>query len=270
MEPLGTKIRRRRRALGLSLDKVAALSGISKPYLSLIETGRYADPPSDAKLRGLERALEFTPGELLSQAHLMRTPADVRSVLEGLLLAGREPAAREPGRPAGPRGAAGPVNLDAAWVGGVLQDLVERISGNVERLRTRRVPVINKVSAGYPRDFTDLSYPQGVADDYVVCADVDDPQAFAARVHGDSMAPAYQEGDIVIFAPAADPRDGDDCFIRFEDGQTTFKRVFFEDSGGEDGRRIRLQPRNPRYQPQVVPAGQITGIYRAVFKYQRL
>ena len=90
------------------------------------------------------------------------------------------------------------------------------------------VPVVNRVSAGYPKDFTDLSYHKGVADDYVSCPDLHDRDAFAARVHGDSMTPKYQEGNIVIFSPSLPPRDGDDCFVRFQDGHTTFERVFFE------------------------------------------
>ena len=151
----------------------------------------------------------------------------------------------------------------------MLQELVERSAGNVEHVPTNAVPVINRVSAGYPKDFTDLSYPKGVADDYVGCPDVADRDAFAARVHGDSMTPKYREGDIVIFSPAAQPRDGDDCFVRFADGQTTFKRVFFET--GEGGKPVmRLQPRNEKYRPQVVPGDAISGLYHAVYRYQRV
>jgi phage repressor protein C with HTH and peptisase S24 domain len=162
-----------------------------------------------------------------------------------------------------------PVNLDDIFLSGVLQELVEKSAGNVEQVGTNAVPVINRVSAGYPRDFTDLSYPKGVADDYVSCPDVHDQDAFAARVHGDSMSPKYGEGDIVIFSPAAGPKSGDDCFVRFEDGQTTFKRVFFEnDEAGTPS--VRLQPRNERYRPQIVPSERITGLYKAMFRYQRV
>lgn len=150
---------------------------------------------------------------------------------------------------------------------GVLQELVERSAGNVETISTNAVPVINRVSAGYPKDFTDMSYPRGVADDYVSCPDVHDPDAFACRVHGDSMSPKYHEGDIVIFSPAAAPKNGADCFVRFEDGHTTFKRVFFEnDDHGNP--IIRLQPRNEKYRPQTVPSIKINGMYRAVYRYQ--
>src|ERR1700742_3449198 len=85
MEPLGPKLRRQRRRLGLTLDELAGRTGISKPYLSLIETGRVPNPPSDEKLRRLEQTLGFTAGELLSQAHLQRTPRDVRIMLQKLM-----------------------------------------------------------------------------------------------------------------------------------------------------------------------------------------
>src|SRR4051794_34020049 len=85
MEALGPKLRRQRRRLGLTLDELAGRTGISKPYLSLIETGRVPNPPSDEKLRKLEHSLGFKHGELVTQAHLHRTPRDVRAVLSKLL-----------------------------------------------------------------------------------------------------------------------------------------------------------------------------------------
>jgi phage repressor protein C with HTH and peptisase S24 domain/DNA-binding XRE family transcriptional regulator len=273
MEPLGPKLRRQRRRLGLTLDELAGRTGISKPYLSLIETGRVPNPPSDEKLRKLEQVLGFTAGELLTQAHLQRTPRDVRAMLTKLMQQGSgfrvqgsetssDSSSPEP-RTLNPE----PLNLDDAYLSGVLHEMVEKHAGNIETVRTNAVPVINKISAGYPRDFTDLSYPPRVADDYVGCPDVQDKDAFAARVHGDSMTPKYREGDIVIFSPAASPRSGDDCFVRFEDGQTTFKRVFFESDGGGKS-IIRLQPRNEKYPPRVVASEDVSGLYRAMFKYQ--
>jgi repressor LexA len=125
------------------------------------------------------------------------------------------------------------------------------------------------VAAGYPTDFTDLNYPRGVADEYLSCPDVADPDAFAARVSGDSMSPKYSPDDIVIFSPSQTPKNGDDCFVRFDDGQTTFKQVFFETTPkGET--LIRLQARNPKYPPRTVPREQINGVYKAVYRYQRV
>jgi repressor LexA len=276
MEALGPKLRKQRRRLGLTLDELAGRTGISKPYLSLIETGRVPNPPSDEKLRRLEQTLGFTPGELVTQAHLHRTPRDVRAVLQKLLAKERteDSGLRTELKPSA-EGALGPqssvlsTTLDDAYLSGVLQELVDKHAGNIEQVSTNAVPVINRVSAGYPRDFTDMNYPRGVADEYVGCPDVHDKDAFGCRVHGDSMTPKYREGDIVIFSPALAPKDGDDCFVRFDDGHTTFKRVFFETA--EDGTPvIRLQPRNEKYRPQVIAGEKVSGLYKAMYKYQRV
>lgn len=280
LESLGNKLRKQRRRLGFTLDELAGRTGISKPYLSLIETGRVPNPPSDEKIRKLEIVLGFATGELLTQAHLHRTPRDVRVVLQRLIKEGSgfggqgsvsslaEPRTlnSEPSLKPDP---SIPINLDDAFLSGILQEMVDHKSGNVETLSTNAVPVINRVSAGYPKDFTDLSYPRGVADDYLSCPDVNDKDAFAARVHGDSMFPKYTEGDIVIFSPSLSPKNGDDCFVRFEDGHTTFKRVFFE-TDDKSTSVIRLQPRNEKYRAQTIDSTKITGLYKAVYKYQRV
>jgi SOS-response transcriptional repressor LexA len=273
MDTLGTRIRRQRRRLGLTLDDLAGRTGISKPYLSLIETGRVPNPPSDPKLQRLEQTLGFATGQLLTQAHIQRTPRDVQAMLARLLACqgagGSTSPPAEAVSDADPSADAGPLDLDGLFVSGVLQELVEKSSGNVERITTNAVPVINRVSAGYPSDFTDLNYPRGAADDYVSCPDVSDRDAFACRVHGDSMLPKYRAGDIVIFSPAAAASSGDDCFVRFDDGHTTFKRVFFE-SDDAGVAVLRLQPRNERYRPQTVPAQRVTGLYKALYRYQRV
>ncbi len=320
METLGQKLRKQRRKQGLSLEDLANKTGISKPYLSLIETGRVPNPPSDEKLRKLEQTLSFETGELLGLAHLMRTPRDIRAMLASLARQHAEhsastgdadrvdssttatadvdraiPHVHATGPPdpqrTNPAALSGKVpvlkkrasnnrtsnremtqcvsglDLDQAYLSGVLHQLADSAAGNVEPVRMNPVPIINRVSAGYPTDFTDLSYPRGIADEFVGCPDVSDPDAFAARVHGDSMHPKYTPGDIVIFSPAATCRNGDDCFVRFEDGQTTFKRVFFERTDSDDP-IIRLQPRNEKYRAQTVAPDQITGLYRAMYRYQ--
>jgi repressor LexA len=291
-EPMGAKLRRQRRRLGLTLDELAGRTGISKPYLSLIETGRVPNPPSDEKLTKLEQTLGFKTGELLTQAHLHRTPRDVRAMLSKLLAEGAANAEANSiangltnGQANGSSAVslvetkskrsksksgeiATSVPLDDLYLSGMLRQFVDRSAGNVEMIPTNAVPVINRVSAGYPKDFTDLNYPRGVADTYLSCPDVSDPDAFAARVFGDSMVPKYREGDIVIFSPKAAVKNGDDAFIRFADGnETTFKRVFYENDEKGNG-IIRLQPRNEKYAPQIVSSEKLSGVWRAVFKYQ--
>ncbi|MGB0767502.1 MAG: S24 family peptidase, partial [Phycisphaeraceae bacterium] len=106
-----------------------------------------------------------------------------------------------------------------------------------------------------------------IADEYVRVPDLADPDAFAARVIGDSMEPEYREGDIVVFSPARDVRDGVDCFARLEpDHESTFKRVFFDHAH----HAIRLEPLNPDYPTRTVDREQVAGLFRAVWRMSRL
>lgn len=136
-----------------------------------------------------------------------------------------------------------------------------------------RVPLINKVAAGYPTGFTDLGYPAHASDDVVMVPGytglhgANDPDAFAATICGDSMMPNYQAGDIVVFSPLADIVDGCDCFARLEpDHESTFKRVFFE----ADQNAIRLEALNPEYGSRIVERDQVAGLFRAVWRMSRL
>ncbi len=150
--------------------------------------------------------------------------------------------------------------IEGVGIGGV----VGRVVGGTE------VPLINKVAAGYPTEFTDLGYPVSVADEYVRCPDLEDPDAFAARVVGDSMLPEYREGDIVVFSPAKTVASGMDCFARIEpDHESTFKRAYFEKGeGGEE--LIRLQPLNPVYPARVLGRELVAGLYAAVSVMRRI
>ncbi|MBN2020640.1 MAG: helix-turn-helix domain-containing protein [Sedimentisphaerales bacterium] len=252
---LGEILRQKRQEMDLTLDEVSVKVGFSKPYLSTIETGRVSNPPSDELLRKLEHVLKFDKGQLLHLAHIEKMAPDVREMFEA------SEAERERLR---------------RMIKNLSQD---KSVGNTEAIQNilkveeqstlsagRLVPVINKVSAGYPTDFDDLDYPVGVADDYIRCPDVHDPHAFAVRVVGDSMEPKFKEGDFVVFSPQAQVVNGDDCFIRFTSPhETTFKRVFFEQNDS-----IRLQPRNEKYAPITVENNKINGLYRAIAKVERL
>ncbi len=275
---LGLLIRERREALGLSLQELGDRVGCAKSYLSAIENQRRSTP-SDDVLEKLEGALGMAAGSLVSIGRWQRSldaggesvQRDVRSLHESQR-AGRRLA--ELLAEHAPDGGGGANSLDRAYRSGELQRLVDRLA-SVDEARSGagapvpvalpfEVPVINRVAAGYPTEFTDLGYPARCADEYVRCPDIHDADAFAARVVGDSMEPNYREGDIVIFSPAKALASGMDCFVRLEpDHQSTFKRVYFET--GEDGSElIRLQPLNNRYGPRTMPREHVAGLYAAV------
>lgn len=256
---LGQIIRNKREQLNLTLDEVSAAVGFSKPYLSTIETGKVKNPPSDELLAKLEKTLRFEKGLLIHIAHMEKMPTDIRQQYES--------AEAENQRWRHLIKNLVDKKTDAAQFNSLLaQSKLSAGKKSSPHAASSLVPVINKVSAGYPTDFDDLNYPAGVADDYVRCPDMHDPNSFAVRVVGDSMELKYREGDIVIFSPAAEVHSGNDCFIRFVmPHETTFKRVFFENDN-----KLRLQPRNEKYPPAIVDGKRVSGVYKAVAKYEKL
>ncbi|MBX3379539.1 MAG: helix-turn-helix domain-containing protein [Phycisphaeraceae bacterium] len=294
----GTRLRKLRLARNLTLEQLADAAGCTKGYLSVIENA-LREVPSDSMIASLEKALGVPEGELARAADWERTPAHFRR--EVMLLAAREAAQREREKKLSTLLAASGIDengklrgaLDEAYRSGELHRLMgsrqdhapprqDPASPNtttapapLSRFLAREVPLINSVQAGYPVEFTDLSFPPRVADEYVRCPDIDDADAFAARVVGESMMPEYKEGDIVVFSPARQVKGGMDCFVRLEpDGETTFKRVFFE-TGGPNGEktgeeRIRLQPLNPAFSATVVDREKVGGLYAAVSVIKKL
>lgn len=151
----------------------------------------------------------------------------------------------------------------AEEMGQAQQDEVNtaRLAAQVKGDRSRGIPLINKVPAGEPSEFTDLDYPAGVADDYIDRGDVNDDLAFAFHVFGESMEPDYRIGDVAIVGGSLSPRSGDDCYIRFTQdagrhaGECTLKRVTFTDG------QVVLTPLNPMHRPEVVPREWIEQCY---------
>lgn len=280
----GGQVRSRRQRAGLSLSDLAERMGCAKGYLSEVENGR-RNAPGEEMVRRFEESLGVMDGALARAAGLERALAAGGEAVREELEKGRE--ARDAwGRVAGGVKKAGGIGtLDDLYQSGALAKIVaeaerhERIHPGPQHTvlpiaLPLEVPLINKVAAGYPREFTDLSYPARVADEYVRCPDLNDPDAFAARVVGDSMEPNYREGDIVVFSPATQVKSGMDVFARLEpDQETTFKRVYFEKARGGAGRSaelIRLQPLNSKYPPRTLERERVAGLYAAVSVMRKL
>src|SRR5881394_2975207 len=95
LQAFGGALRKVREGLGMTLDVLAAKTGISKPYLSNIETARAPGPPSEEKLEKIARALGLEATGLLAGADWLRTPESVRRVFqemkEGVASSGEAP-----------------------------------------------------------------------------------------------------------------------------------------------------------------------------------
>jgi transcriptional regulator with XRE-family HTH domain len=79
---VGRFIREQRRAVGLSVRKLASLAGVSNPYLSQIERGLRR--PSAEILNGIAKALRISSETLYVQAGILdpRQDTDLRTAIQ--------------------------------------------------------------------------------------------------------------------------------------------------------------------------------------------
>ena len=137
----------------------------------------------------------------------------------------------------------------------------EEISGaNVSGpVPLRWIPILSKVSAGDPKEYTDGGYPPGYADSFVPCpADLTDVHAFALEIEGDSMEPRFPHGTVVICAPDRELTNGKPAVVKVKNEATTCK-IFWK-----DGNRIILQSLNQKYPPQTISEEDLRWAYPVV------
>ena len=257
MAPIGRRIRQERIAAGISQQNLARAINCSKAQMSRMESGTRSVSLRTVGL--IESAMGITDGRICKVLKWQSTPTSVKkqltasqSILEQLRSACRQGN-----------------NLDQLYQSGELRQLLDKVASNMDGPlpTSKRIPLINQVAAGYPREFTDLDYPVSIADEYIHCPDVTDPDAFAARVVGSSMEPTYREGEIIVFSPLLPTPSGSDCFVRLlRDNETTFKRIYLED----DGRKIRLEPLNSEYEATCVDREDIAAMYAAAYVMRKV
>lgn len=103
----------------------------------------------------------------------------------------------------------------------------------------RRVPVLGDIAAGEP------IVAERVYDEYVDIPDDGTHRYDAAlRVTGDSMAPKYQIGDLVLVRYQDDVDDGQIAAVCLDD-TVTLKRIYHMPNG------LQLISDNPAYPPMV-------------------
>ena len=109
-----------------------------------------------------------------------------------------------------------------------------------------RINVYSEIHAGIPLDAV-----EDVVDteDIPIGMTAGGREYFGLIVHGDCMAPKYQQGDVIIVRKQDDCESGQDCVVYIGDYQAELKRVV------KKGNTIILQPLNPKYEPKLFTEG---------------
>jgi phage repressor protein C with HTH and peptisase S24 domain len=125
------------------------------------------------------------------------------------------------------------------------------------------VPLLGLAQAGAGGYFTDGGFPAGKGWDEVGLPSVNDEHAYALEISGDSMKPAYRDGDVIVVSPGAQIRKGDRVVVKTKDGEVMVKELKRRTS-----RTLELQSLNPNHVDRVVPASDVEWIARIVWASQ--
>jgi phage repressor protein C with HTH and peptisase S24 domain len=87
------------------------------------------------------------------------------------------------------------------------------------------IPLIGFAEAGASGYFDDGGFPAGKGWDEIAFPGVTDERAYALEISGDSMLPAYRDGDVIIVSPAAPVRRGDRVVVKTGSGEIMVKEL---------------------------------------------
>ncbi len=112
-----------------------------------------------------------------------------------------------------------------AATGTTLDVFVGLIHGGGAAAPARGVPLLGFAQAGAGGYFDDGGFPAGTGWDEIAFPAVNDEHAYALEVSGQSMEPAYRDGDVIVVSPAAPIRRGDRVVVRTKAGEVMVKEL---------------------------------------------
>ena len=128
---------------------------------------------------------------------------------------------------------------------------------------TQAVPLIGFAEAGAGGYFDDGGFPVGKGWDEIAFPAVNDEHAYALEVSGNSMEPAYRNGDIIVVSPAAPVRKGDRVVVKTKNDEVMVKELKRKTS-----KSIELKSLNAEHRDRTLPMSDVLWIARIVWASQ--
>jgi phage repressor protein C with HTH and peptisase S24 domain len=164
------------------------------------------------------------------------------------------------GRPRWPSTESVAKALDAT---GTTIDTFVQLIGETGRTMTQAVPLIGFAEAGAGGYFDDGGFPVGKGWDEIAFPAVKDEHAYALEISGESMLPAFRDGDVILVSPAAPIRRGDRVVVKTKDGEVMVKELKRRTS-----KTIELRSLNPSHKERTLPVRDVLWIARIVWASQ--
>ncbi len=149
-----------------------------------------------------------------------------------------------------------------AATGTPIEAFVELITSG-DGAATRAVPLLGFAEAGAGGYFDDGGFPVGEGWDEIAFPGVSDQHAYALEVSGQSMEPAYRDGDVILVSPAAPIRRGDRVVVRAKSGEVMAKEL-----KRRTAKSIELRSLNAEHADRTLVAADVLWIARILWASQ--
>ncbi len=146
---------------------------------------------------------------------------------------------------------------------GVSIDAFVKLIVDSSRTVVQAVPLIGFAEAGAGGFFDDGGFPVGKGWDEVAFPAVNDQHAYALEISGDSMKPAYRDGDVILVSPAAPVRRGDRVVVKTKDGEVMVKEL-----KRKTAKTVELQSLNTHHRDRTLAMKDVLWVARIVWASQ--
>jgi phage repressor protein C with HTH and peptisase S24 domain len=127
----------------------------------------------------------------------------------------------------------------------------------------RTLPLLGFAQAGSGGYFDDAGFPAGEGWDQIAFPEVADAHAYALKISGQSMLPAYRDGDVILVSPSAAIRRGDRVVVKNRDGEVMAKEL-----KRRSPTAIELRSLNAEHEDRTLPAEDVLWMARILWVSQ--
>jgi phage repressor protein C with HTH and peptisase S24 domain len=125
------------------------------------------------------------------------------------------------------------------------------------------VPLIGFAEAGAGGFFDDGGFPVGKGWEQTALPSITDEHAYALEISGDSMKPAYRDGDIIVVSPETPVRKGDRVVVKTKKGEVMVKEL-----KRKAARSVELKSLNSEHRDRTLQMSDVEWIARIVWVSQ--
>lgn len=125
------------------------------------------------------------------------------------------------------------------------------------------VPLLGLAQAGAGGFFDDGGFPAGKGWDEIGLPSINDEHAYALEISGESMKPAYRDGDIIVVSPGTAIRRGDRVVVKTTNGEVMVKELKRRTT-----KVVELASLNPSHPDRTLAPAEVEWIARIVWASQ--